>query len=394
MRAKRAWKRAAAGMGILLAAGAARAGNLNSPAGTNSPASAMYTVTDIYNRLNTGAAGAKRAGGFVEPASTPGSTGHTLDELMAKAPATNANAVGAGEVLSGKMYWGLSAGAWGTNTGTMANHGAVNITPGVAAQAIPAGYHNGSGTVAGDADLVSGNIRAGQNIFGVTGDVNVVNTVTGDATAADIASGKKAWVDGAEVTGAAYPAPVAKSGAGDLAGYTEVAGEDGHASMQKGVAWPSPRFTDNGDGTVKDNLTGLVWLKKANYINTDYSGFDTDGTAGDGRVTWQHALDFVAAMNAGTYGNCGQTDWRLPNVQELQSLIDYGRANPALCNAAGTGQWTSGDPFNGVQSYFYWSATTWADGTTSAWGVALHVGTVGANVKSATYLAWPVRGGQ
>ena len=39
-------------------------------------------------------------------------------------------------------------------------------------------------------------------------------------------------------------------------------GEDGE--HQKGVAWPNPRFTDNGDGTVTDNLTGLIWLKDAN----------------------------------------------------------------------------------------------------------------------------------
>lgn len=101
-------------------------------------------------------------------------------------------------------------------------------------------------------------------------------------------------------------------------------GQDG--DWQAGVLWPSPRFTDNGDGTVTDNLTGLVWLKDANCIATQYPGFDNDGTPGNGRVTWQHALDFVAGINSGTFPNCGagHTDWRLPNINELESLVHAG----------------------------------------------------------------------
>ncbi len=55
------------------------------------------------------------------------------------------------------------------------------------------------------------------------------------------------------------PAPVAKTGQTDI--DTTVPGEDG--VLAKGVAWPSPRFTDNGDGTVTDNLTDLIWLRNA-----------------------------------------------------------------------------------------------------------------------------------
>ena len=69
-------------------------------------------------------------------------------------------------------------------------------------------------------------------------------------------------------------------------------GDDG--DLEQGVDWPNPRLTDNQDGTVTDNLTGLVWLTKANCIATDNPGFDTEGTAGDGLVTWPTALDFVA----------------------------------------------------------------------------------------------------
>ena len=164
------------------------------------------------------------------------------------------------------------------------------------------------------------------------------------------------------------------------------AGSDG--ALQKGAAWPAPRFADNDDGTVTDNLTGLVWLKKANYIGTDYTGFDADG-----RVTWQQALDFVAGMNVGTYGNFGQTDWRLPNVQEMLSLIAWQYYSPALADTAGTAQWTDGDPFTGVQSSYYWSSTTNAPNTDVAWFVSLYDGAVASYVKTYTYYVWPVRGG-
>ena len=85
--------------------------------------------------------------------------------------------------------------------------------------------------------------------------------------------------------------------------------------------------------------------------------------------------------NAGSY----QTDWRLPNVKELQSLIDFQNVNPAL---------PTGHLFLVVQSGYYWSATTYAGGPAAAWIVGLGVGGVGAGGKSSTYYVWPVRGGQ
>ena len=109
-------------------------------------------------------------------------------------------------------------------------------------------------------------------------------------------------------------------------------GQDG--ALLKGVS-VSPRFTDNGDGAVKDNLTGLIWLKDANCF---------------GNTTWTNALS-----NANTLASpsCGLADgsaagaWRLPNVKELQSLIDFGQLDPAL---------PAGHPFAGVQSNYYWSS--------------------------------------
>ena len=171
-------------------------------------------------------------------------------------------------------------------------------------------------------------------------------------------------------------------------------GDDG--ALQRGLPWPNPRFTDNGDGTVTDNLTQLIWLKDANCIATNYSEFDKDGTLdGDGRITWEHALDFVAGLNDGTYSDCGagHTDWHLPNVRELNSLIHYGFRNPALPNTAGTDQWSEGDPFTDVQSAHYWSSTTYAGTTVYAWFVGMGYGYVDSDEKDFSHYVWPVRGG-
>ena len=83
-----------------------------------------------------------------------------------------------------------------------ATKAAATITPGTTNQTIAAGtYLSGAQTIAGDADLVSANIKAGANIFGVAGNANVVNTSAGTATAGDMLSGKIAFVDGAKITG-------------------------------------------------------------------------------------------------------------------------------------------------------------------------------------------------
>ena len=172
-------------------------------------------------------------------------------------------------------------------------------------------------------------------------------------------------------------------------------GQDG--DLQKGVAIPNPRFTinlndaDDSDGTVTDNLTGLIWLKDANAADT--SGYDTDGA-----VTWENAFDFINKLNDGVYGtdssgNCGQSDWRLPNLFELESLRNMVFYNPCISNTVGIGQWIAGDPFDNVQSSYYWSGTTYARNTGYAWDVSMFNGYVNFNNKTNTYYVWPVRGG-
>ena len=140
------------------------------------------------------------------------------------------------------------------------------------------------------------------------------------------------------------PAPVPKTGqvtCYDINGATvncTGTGQDG--DLQEGVAWPNPRFTDNGNGTITDNLTGLIWLKNANCF---------------GLRSWAQALADAKSLASSSCGlNDGSVagDWRLPNRNELTSLLDLGTFEPAL---------PSGHPFTNVQIAFYWSSTTYAN---------------------------------
>ncbi len=165
-------------------------------------------------------------------------------------------------------------------------------------------------------------------------------------------------------------------------------GQDG--DIRAGVTWPNPRFTDNFDGTVTDNLTGLVWLKNANCIKTNYSSFDNDYTYGDGGVTWQHGLNFVKGINNGTYSQCGAgySDWRLPNIKELRSLIDYSRYNPAL---------SASHPFTNLSGWgsTYWSSTSYPYNGGVAWVVYMAIGDVFKyDMNNYGFYIWPVRSGQ
>lgn len=99
-----------------------------------------------------------------------------------------------GDVLSGKTFY-----ASGKKTGTMANNGAVTITPSTANQTIAVGYHNGSGVVNGDADLITANIKNGINIFGVVG--NYDYEATNPITAGDVIASHVGFVNGAKITG-------------------------------------------------------------------------------------------------------------------------------------------------------------------------------------------------
>ena len=192
------------------------------------------------------------------------------------------------------------------------------------------------------------------------------------------------------------PAPVPQTGQttcyDEIGSVIACAGTGQDGEYQAGVPWPNPRFTDNGDGTVTDYLTGLIWLKDADCF---------------GGMPWQNALNTVGDFNSDSSSYTCQdytatySDWRLPTIKELLSLVDYEFYDPALSNANGTDQWTNNDPFIDVWSSLsgrYWSSTSdvyWTGvGLASAFCLVSSYGGVefvGKNTPDGHI--WPVRGG-
>lgn len=162
------------------------------------------------------------------------------------------------------------------------------------------------------------------------------------------------------------------------------AGDDG--DLQKGVAWPIPRFAPASSGTgtvVTDNLTGLMWAGDAGTPTFTGSTTCTGGT-----LNWFEALSmadsYIACLNYNTY--LGYDDWRLPNDIELESLLNAGAYTPSL---------PTGHPFANVQAA-YWSSTTYATNSTNyARVVEIALGIVDRGSKPFDYYSvWPVRAGQ
>ena len=218
------------------------AGNLEPPAAPDDDASAMYTIEDLYDYLDTGVAGTRRTGGFTEPVSDPGSTGRTLDEVHAK--------------ITEKCI---------TCEGTL----------------------NGT------------------------------------------------------------------------------------------------RWCDQGNGTVKDMTTGLVWLKKADWGGRKkWRCFDSNPDPFDDANT-QAGLLAAGSAGAGLSDGSSVGDWRLPTKTELHNLA-HGTEAVRSSNMRA---------FTVVQSSYYWSSSTYA-GTYHAWYVAMDSGVAYHGSKMIMILyVWPVRSG-
>jgi Protein of unknown function (DUF1566) len=121
-------------------------------------------------------------------------------------------------------------------------------------------------------------------------------------------------------------------------------------------------YTDNSNGTVTDASTGLMWQQV--------------GSSG----TWEQSLAYCEGLNLGGY-----TDWRLPTIKELESLVDYSRYGDPAINTT---------YFPGAGSSGYWSSTTSANYTYFAWGVGFYYGSDAIYNKGRSLYVRAVRGGQ
>lgn len=284
----------------------ASAGNLNPPGPPDDPASAAYTAEDLWNRLLNGTPGEKRTGAFSEPVSGPGDYGHSINDLMSIAPEPDITGSASPEdVLEGTIFWCLDPGdgKWGMQTGTMPNRGPVNITPGEADQTIPLGYHDGSGVVYGDTDLISENIAVGTDVFGVAG--SAVLSV-GDAAEEHVLEGRT----------------FSKTGS---AGLTGTMPNRGAASFTPGTAAQTILGGyHNGSGTV----AGDANLVTGN-IRAGVSIFGVTGTApissGDaGAADVRTGKTFSNASNMGVSGAMPEGTNLTGNDGELTIIIPNG----------------------------------------------------------------------
>jgi len=166
------------------------------------------------------------------------------------------------------------------------------------------------------------------------------------------------------------------------------------------AAAAKPRFVDNGNGTITDKQTGLIWEKKTptgdpTGVNNNYTWSSTfGGTAPDGTLF----TDFLAKMNCeiSSDGTCGLalagfTDWRIPTIAELRSILD---TSVAGCAGAG-GTVACIDPiFGPTASSGYWSSTSDASDPAAAWVVNFDgVVDVSGSNKGNHFFVRAVRGG-
>jgi|GEM_PF-434895 len=153
-------------------------------------------------------------------------------------------------------------------------------------------------------------------------------------------------------------------------------GDDG--TYQQGASWTSPRFivsSGSASNCVADQMTGLTWLRNPSATP----------------MNWTNAINYCEDLD-GADGRGGYNDWRLPNINELLSLIDVRYDYPAIGNSFGDGQWSENNPFNGIQSDAYWSSTTYSGSSNKARIANFGEGVMSHDLKTLSRYVFAVRG--
>ena len=143
---------------------------------------------------------------------------------------------------------------------------------------------------------------------------------------------------------------------GRIKGYPAGSGRPGRPSkgyyvfyVRGNAEYGKNDFHDNGDGTITDRATGLTWTKLD-------SGHLKAGEKKDGKLNWEQALRWAEDLE-----HAGHSDWRLPNIKELQSIVDYTRSPDTTQSAAIDPVFRVTpirDGLGKVNYPFYWSSTT------------------------------------
>lgn len=141
---------------------------------------------------------------------------------------------------------------------------------------------------------------------------------------------------------------------------------------------PNSQLQDNGDGTITDRKTGLIWKQ----CLEGQSGSDCASGSAEA-FTWQQALQRAQTVNS-SGGFAGASDWRVPNIKELSSLIEQQCQEPAINLTR----------FPAASSDGVWSSSAVAGSANSAWYVYFNDGDASWDYKGYNYQLRLVRSGQ
>lgn len=338
------------------------------------PSSTMNTLDDIYNKITTGAV---KASHEIEKTGIPGSTMHTLQEIYDAIPVGLTTAF-ATNVLSEKLVIIRSNGALimikgmaslGTNkSGTSTN----DVTKGAVVINFEYWTYNGN-RYSGVYYPVSANNVKSSITYGAN------NSVTGNLylpAQSDVRINVNYGANGTEYTGT-YSGNISTNKyyfirTGQVIKYTNrddgtyKNGYTGGYTNADGSWNGSTRFSTNAAGDVViDNVTGLQWTRNNNLYGTMY---------------WTNAVTNAKNCTVGGY-----TDWRMPNIKELYTIVDHSNDSPAI---------PSGHPFIFITGVV-WSSTTCGSDPSLAWTVSFNVGGLNNNGTKSTELrqVWYCRGG-
>lgn len=292
----------------------------------------MYTLTDIYNRLTTNAT-ATEGNHSLSSSENPAGTMYTLKQIYEAIPTIDAT-----KILQGTTYLGVG--------GTI-----LTRTLSASSETVNAGYYTTTTLSAVDSDLLVGSIKSGITIFGIAGSYAGKKLVdTGQTGCWD--------VSGNPITCGQSPA-----------------GQDAEYTSSNSPSTCEPSYTNNNDGTITDNCTGLMWKRcsEGQTYNAETGNCDDSAST----YTWENALTQCEGL---TFPSGSYSDWRMPNIKELLSIVNY--------EASGSEPAINTTYFPSTVSDYYWSSTSRFNVRNLVWlfGFSIWRNTVVDDKSSSHYL--------